>query len=190
MKQDVGTIYVITNGVNGKKYIGQTWYTIKYRFKCHVRQKKCVKLARAINKYGSDNFSIQAIATANNQIDLDTLECKYIKDFDTVSCGYNCTSGGFGGKPSPESRAKMSAARKGKKLSDETKLKISQNSASKYEYVKRKISEATSKKTNAEILGKIKDMVGCGMSQQKVAQIFGLCQSYVSRIINGNRRSL
>ena len=46
----MGTIYVITNNINDKEYVGQTWYDINYRFKRHTKQKKCIKLARAMDK--------------------------------------------------------------------------------------------------------------------------------------------
>ena len=55
-----GYIYLITNSVNGKQYVGQTKTTIEHRFKQHISKKKishCSALGGAIEKYGEENFN-------------------------------------------------------------------------------------------------------------------------------------
>lgn len=59
-------IYVITNDVNGKQYVGKTNGTIEKRFKEHIKDSKrerCEKrpLYNAINKYGIEHFSIKQL---------------------------------------------------------------------------------------------------------------------------------
>jgi group I intron endonuclease len=188
---DIGTVYVITNRVNGKQYVGQTWYDIEYRFKRHARQKKCVKLARAMSKYGAENFSIKAVVKVDNQENMDRLERLYIKRLGTVKGGYNCTEGGMGGKLlNPESLAKISATHKGKRISGEVRRKISENNGMRHVSTRRKSSMSKSKKTTKHILSRIKKMVSSGLSQQHVADELGLSQSYISLIVNGKRRTL
>ena len=50
-------VYVYTNKVNGKKYVGQTCQPIEYRANNGRGYKRCVYFYRAIEKYGWDNFS-------------------------------------------------------------------------------------------------------------------------------------
>lgn len=59
-------IYVITNKINGKQYVGKTNNSIEDRFKEHCRDSKkerCEKrpLYNAMNKYGVENFSISVL---------------------------------------------------------------------------------------------------------------------------------
>ena len=59
-------IYVITNNINGKQYVGKTNLTIDQRFKQHLRdsnKERCEKrpLYDAMNKYGIEHFSIEQL---------------------------------------------------------------------------------------------------------------------------------
>ena len=106
----IGYIYKITNKVNGKVYIGQTITTVQRRWNQHKRNARYSKdkpqydhhFARAIIKYGADNFIVETLETINAenneiQIKLDTLERSYIKKFDSMNNGYNSTLGGNSG---------------------------------------------------------------------------------------------
>jgi len=60
-----GVIYKITNLINGDFYIGSTQNLYK-RYYTHIRdirsnKQSCVKLIRAINKYGESNFKFEII---------------------------------------------------------------------------------------------------------------------------------
>ena len=61
-----GVIYKITNLINGELYIGSSTNLYKryYTHLNHMRSQKktCIKLNRAVNKYGEDNFKFQIIA--------------------------------------------------------------------------------------------------------------------------------
>lgn len=84
-----GYIYIITNLINGKQYVGQTVQTIEERFKGHFYDSKMV-MAKAIKKYGRDNFMVQELAIAYNQEELTFLEGLYISWFNTLRPnGYN-----------------------------------------------------------------------------------------------------
>lgn len=126
-----GHIYLITNNVNNKKYIGQTWYPLERRLSQHKTQKKrgCPLLSRAIKKYGGEAFTIESLAKFDTQAHADFLETYFISFYcsNDPQYGYNLTSGGQGGKPSMplETRQKISQSKQGYKQSLQTKLKIS-----------------------------------------------------------------
>lgn len=95
-----GTLYVITNRVNGKQYIGKTYKSIEQRFKVHVQDSKRErskerKLYQAMNEFGVHNFYIQAIGQYEES-ELERKEMEYIYYYDTYENGYNETLGGDG----------------------------------------------------------------------------------------------
>jgi group I intron endonuclease len=58
-------IYLITNRINGKRYIGLTQYSSKQRFAAHRRNAGYglkTSLYAAIRKYGIENFDLQDVA--------------------------------------------------------------------------------------------------------------------------------
>lgn len=99
-----GYIYLITNKINNKKYVGQTITTLKQRFSQHVTHSKHSNQAicRAIVKYGKDNFSIEEIKMVDDLSKkhliekLNVLEKKYIKEYNSLvsQYGYNIDIGG------------------------------------------------------------------------------------------------
>lgn len=184
-----GTIYKITNIFNNKVYVGQTWEEADIRFSRHKRDKykKCPKLFRAFEKYGRDNFKVQVILFAHTQLVLDYWEKYFIKKYDSIKNGYNCTTGGATGKHSEESKRKMSKAKIGRKLSERTKKKISQNCGMRKLKTRIKASRSKSKKTNYETRQEIKLLYLSGVSQKEIAKKYKITQSYVSRVVNSRR---
>ena len=108
-------IYKVTNTINGKIYIGQTWNTLEYRINQHFREAKDnnrthVYFHNAIRKYGEENFSIEIIDHAETQEELDEKERYWITYYDSnnKSKGYNLDSGGkSGGKKSESTKRKI-----------------------------------------------------------------------------------
>lgn len=92
-----GIIYKITNKVNGKSYIGQTRYTIEFRWRQHQHKKDNTYFHNAIHKYGIDNFSIEILEECDFR-DLNSREIFYIAKYDTFNSGYNLTIGGDGNR--------------------------------------------------------------------------------------------
>lgn len=90
-----GIIYKITNLVNGKIYIGQTRQSLRVRWNSHKShsKKNTTVIARAIRKYGHENFSIEIIDTAINENELNEKEGKYIALYQACdrNIGYNIT---------------------------------------------------------------------------------------------------
>lgn len=95
-----GQIYKITNKINGHCYIGQTIMSLKERFQrhcSHSRDQHPKGLHAAMKKYGIDNFIIEQIDTAESFEELNELEIKWIKYYNTFNGkGYNLTLGGQG----------------------------------------------------------------------------------------------
>ena len=61
-----GIIYIITNSINEKVYIGQTIQSLKNRWQEHCRRpfsrsEANMRIKRAIFKYGKENFSIKEL---------------------------------------------------------------------------------------------------------------------------------
>lgn len=129
-----GHIYLITNKVNGKKYVGQTICSPDRRWYLHIYAalRDCVEkqgdtaLCRAIRKYGCEGFTAEVIHTCS-QSKLDAAEKRFIKLHNCMTpIGYNLTSGGTSGHiVSTSTRAKQSAALRGRVFSAETRAKLS-----------------------------------------------------------------
>lgn len=92
-----GYIYKITNKVNGKSYIGQTRYTIEFRWRQHLHKKDNTYFHNAIRKYGADNFIVEKLEECNIE-DLNEKEIYYIAKYNTFKDGYNLTIGGDGNR--------------------------------------------------------------------------------------------
>jgi len=145
-------IYLITNSVNNKKYIGQTVRDYKKRWKSHIYSSKNPKytIHMAMRKYGISQFHFEVIDESASDLDeLNDLEEFYISFYDTYKGdGYNCTSGGGGYEVSDETRQKLSVLNTGKTHSDESKNKISTTLKG------RTLSEETKKKMSESAKGK------------------------------------
>ena len=88
-------IYKITNIQNNKVYIGQTIRPIEQRFKRHLNDALNnildTHFARAIRKYGKENFIIEEIDKAKTQEELNQKEQYWIQHYNSVEDGYNET---------------------------------------------------------------------------------------------------
>ena len=86
-------IYLITNLINGKQYIGQS-VGIQHRWVQHKNSKENYPISKAIRKYGRDNFKFEIIENCSPE-ELDEKEIYYIKVYNTIiPNGYNVTYGG------------------------------------------------------------------------------------------------
>lgn len=90
-------IYVYTNKINGKKYVGQTCKTLKKRANGNGSgYKNCIYFGRAIEKYGWENFEPKILYDNLSQEEANELEAKMIKELNTtdIRYGYNLRLGG------------------------------------------------------------------------------------------------
>lgn len=102
-------IYLITNQVNNKKYVGKTtklnpydrWREHKNTANLNNKQAKSMPVLRAIRKYGVDNFTFTLIEECPDET-VNDRERYYIQEYNTTNYGYNITLGGEGIKKPPK----------------------------------------------------------------------------------------
>lgn len=90
----VGAIYIITNDVNNKVYIGQTVQLLERRFRQHVASaiycKAMDKFHSAMRQIGIEHFTIRELERIQFSGDeLQQLESDYINEYNSISQGYN-----------------------------------------------------------------------------------------------------
>lgn len=163
----VGYVYITTNLINNKQYIGQhrsSTFNPSYIGSGKLLQK-------AIKKYGKENFSCNILQRCESFKELDEAEIYWIAYFnaDIKDDFYNLAKGGYGkeglrgknngrfGKPvSEETRQKISAKNKGIKRTPE---QIEQNRIS-HTGLKYNISEEERKRKSDRMKGKNNPMYG------------------------------
>ena len=119
-----GYIYMTTNLVNGKRYIGQheasSFEGCKYLG-------SGINLTRAVKKYGEANFKVELLEACNSKEELDIAEIAYIRKFDAANRDdfYNITYGGQGGDFfTEEMKDKLRKARLTQESQTKGKIKI------------------------------------------------------------------
>lgn len=161
-------IYLITNLLNYKKYVGITKFSLEERFLQHT--KKGFLLTEAIQKYGKQKFLIELIEEVESAERAYELEIFYIKEYNTKAPnGYNLTDGGdgiFGWQPTNEYRQECSERVKqlhknqkigmyGKKHTKESREKMSESLKGNQNCLGRVLSEETKSKISSSHKGKI-----------------------------------
>lgn len=98
-------IYRILNKITGRCYIGQTGMTIKQRWSSHCSPVNNAYIHRSIKKYGTENFTIEWIASAITIDFIDELEVYFILSNNSlVPNGYNLKTGGVKSRLSEEAK--------------------------------------------------------------------------------------
>lgn len=133
-------VYLVTNKINGKRYVGQTSQSLQRRWNRHkspMNHRRSSYLFNVICKYGANVFEVKPLVIVGTKQEMDYYEQELIKIWDlrNPNKGYNLTDGGGG--------------MLGFKLSEETKQKMSQHVKSEQHCLR--ISEA--KKGNKSRLG-------------------------------------
>jgi len=160
-----GIIYLLTNTVNDKQYIGQTIY-LNRRMSEHRKGMEQI-IDRAIDKYGWEKFNLEILEDSIPEDKLSGKEREYIKKYNTfLGEGYNLREGGtdYIGRANPFY---------GKRHTKETKIKMSENS-----------SDLTPKEVR-EI--KLMYRGNNNLTQNDLADEFDTAQYNISRIICGKR---
>ncbi len=129
-------VYLVTNKINGKRYIGQHSGDDlnQYWNHCVAAALRCKQdkphLYNAVRKYGVINFEIVPLVIVKSKQEMDKYEIGLIRALDTRRPnGYNLTDGGdgqLGRSPSEETRRKISETKKSQKLhhSEESKQRL------------------------------------------------------------------
>lgn len=130
----MGCVYLVTNVVNGKCYVGKTLYRLNFRMRSHKYEAfdnlvaATVPFHNALRKYGFDAFRWEYLFRGNNNEKLLEREIYYIKLLNTqVPGGYNVTVGGegvVGYRATAETRAKLAVVCRGWKHTTEARAKI------------------------------------------------------------------
>lgn len=123
-------VYMATNTVNGKRYIGATRRQLEVRRAQHFRDTRahrdgCRVFNAAIRKYGETSFDWKILEFCDSLQGMMDAEIRLIE---TLKPEYNITRGGQGvvGVPfTPERCARISKSLTGKKQSDERRAKAS-----------------------------------------------------------------
>jgi group I intron endonuclease len=145
-------IYKATNKIDNKCYIGQTIWLLDRRIKKHIydSKKSNSMFARAIKKYGMNNFKWTILEVCMSEEDLNEKEQWYIKHFDSFNEGYNMNTGGNSYKRKPfteEHKKKISESTKGRRNSDEA--------------IKRQADKIRGTKQSQEVIdNRVKKMIG------------------------------
>lgn len=125
-------VYIITNLINNKIYIGSSSYCISNRITVHKRFLKQNKhdnsyLQASYNKYGLENFKFEVLELCNkiSCIKREQYWMDFYKSYNR-NIGFNINeiaNSRLNSKMSEDSKLKMSKAKLGKKLSQEHILK-------------------------------------------------------------------
>jgi len=119
-------IYILQNKINNKLYIGITqnlenrWYQHVYYSKHPEKTGHHHYIHNAINKYGSENFSMLELENFEKEqeaLDAEQFWIQYFRSWDR-NVGYNLTLGGegtWGRKHKPEHKEKISKSLLGNK---------------------------------------------------------------------------
>lgn len=116
--KEYGIIYKIQNKINGKVYIGQTVNDFARRYGNNFSQCKNRYMKEDIKKYGVESFEvIEKLDCAYSKEELDELEIKYIKEYDSTNRekGYNIDLGGHNSLHTPETIEAIRKANLGEK---------------------------------------------------------------------------
>ena len=113
-----GVIYLVTNMVTEKVYIGQTIGTISARWKGHCNAGKSSRLWLSIQAHGRQAFKIEKIDEALTKQELDDLERLYIAVYGSAkkTMGYNFERGGSGMPKTKDAAERAAAKLRGRKV--------------------------------------------------------------------------
>lgn len=191
------SIYIITNNINKKSYVGQT-NNISYRFKSHKTnykyKYKLNPLYNAFIKYNIKNFTFQIIEEHNSRQEANEAEIFYIQLFQTLAPnGYNLAPGGQGNSPTTQTKLKISNSLKSKKHL----LNVSKTGKDHPRYghkhspeIREKINKqisgenCTSSKITKEIAIYIYSLAYAGLSVNQIKELCILKSSAIHNIIN------
>lgn len=88
-------VYVHTNKINGKKYVGQSSNIVERWRNGGKNYFSSIKFFRAIQKYGWENFTHEILYENLNKEAANKIERDLIRKYDSINNGYNIQEGGY-----------------------------------------------------------------------------------------------
>lgn len=183
-KKKGGIVYKITNEIDGKFYIGSTNNLVK-RYYTHIydmrsNRSTCIKLIRAVNKYGEKNFRFEIICECSTEEILKT-EQEYI---DNLKPHYNVAKiagSNLGIKRTQETKFKKSISQKEKWKDESYRLKHLDSLSKNW---KSGISHRMAKLTEEQVI-EIKKQLANGFLPKQVSDNLKLSYYSIKDIYRG-----
>lgn len=208
-----GKIYLITNLINNKKYVGITTQTLKQRWYGHLNRRNDRRsiLHNSIKKYGKENFKIELVEELYNVTERDLLlkETFYINKFNTFvdgGCGYNLIKenkqrlvySNFTRKKMSKNRTGKGNSFYGKTHTDETKSQISKSrmGIGHTEKTKKRISKSLTGEKSYRFNRTIRKFKNVHTQEEFVGfqydfrKKYNLCHQGLSGVVCGRRKSV
>lgn len=174
----IGYIYLITNKINNKTYVGQRKLSKDKSWRSYMGSGVAIKLA--ISKYGKNNFTKSLLQYAYSQNDLNNLEIEYINSygFNDKDKSYNLTnnlSGGDTFSKIPSDR--LDLIKKKQSIGQKTSSKV-------------KSFRIKEKEDRRILRNKYRDVVieeySVSLNMKKVSEAVGISVKLVSEILKEN----
>lgn len=197
-QEALGIIYIITNKVNSKVYIGQTRKALSERMRHHFsKYETCTKLKKAIEQYGKDNFIYNVLELVPYS-KLNDREAFYIKRYNSIENGYNIKKGNskFKGRKIHSIKdlqenivSDYNAGMNTKDIADKYHIALTSvyNSLQRAN-VKMRYCKNAIKPLRAKIdINKLIEMKVQGLNTAYIANYFNVAKSSVKRMVNRHK---
>lgn len=193
-----GIIYIITNKVNSKVYIGQTRKSLSERMRHHFsKYETCTKLKKAVEQYGKESF-LYTVLELVPYSELNDREAFYIEQYNSIENGYNIKKGNskFRGrkihsiKDLQEGIAKdYNAGMNTKDIAEKYHIALTSvyNSLARANTKMRYCKDAIKPLAAKIDLGKLTEMKRQGLNTAYIAKYFGVAKSSVKRMVNRHK---
>lgn len=173
-------VYCHTNKIDGKKYVGITGQKPEKRWGNGRNYSHNAYFDNAIKKYGWEEFSHEILFTGLSKKEAEDKEIELIAKWGLTNRdnGYNLSNGGEGAASlTDEIKKKISEAKKGQTLSEESKRKMS-------------ISRTGNKHSRSIPIGQYTDdgtLIRTYVNSREAEAITGICGRNIRKCVQGQR---
>lgn len=197
-QEPLGIIYLITNKINSKVYVGQTRKNLSERMRHHFsKYETCIKLKKAIEQYGKENFNYNVIELVPYS-ELNGRESFYIDKYNSIENGYNIKKGNseFKGRKTHSIKELQedivndyNAGMNTKDIAEKYRIALTsvynslQRVSVKMRYCKNAIKPLAAKID----INKLAEMKRQGLTTAYIARYFNVAKSSVKRMVNRHK---
>lgn len=174
-------VYCHTNKINGKRYVGITKQKPEKRWGNGHNYVKNPVFYNALKKYGWEEFSHEILYWGLSEKDAKDKEKHLISKWLLTDRehGYNMSPGGEGaGSISAETRLKISKAKKGQKLSDKSKKKMSLSRTGALHFASKPVGQYDDEGT----------LLNCFVNSREAQKETGIDARNIRACMSGNRQ--